>query len=354
MKRIGVIGLGKVAQLHHLPAIQARHDADIAAVCDWSPRLVGEVGRQYGVRLQTTVAAQVLAADIDGVMICNRDHADLVLAAIDAGIPVFVEKPICWTLSQARQIAKAAGESGRRLMVGYMKLADPAVAALRNWAATADLQLVQVINRAGGRHHFERLHQVAKPEDATGPQRQSELSGIERAVADQLGSAEPELLRSYFTLLELASHDLNLVRTIVGCGQLDVQYARQTHRSRTDVLEVGLNAAGIPVTLACLPSFSSARSWDESLTAYVADGSAELRFPSPFRREAATALTVREADRASERTTRSTFTYLSSYRLQLERFCQLIECGEADICSAADAVRDVELVDQITTLLAAR
>ena len=72
------------------------------------------------------------------VLIATRHdlHAPLVLAALQAGRQVFVEKPLCLTPAELDEIdrAVAAGSGGGSVMVGFNRRFAPATAALRRAA----------------------------------------------------------------------------------------------------------------------------------------------------------------------------------------------------------------------------
>src|SRR5688572_10364233 len=112
--RVGVAGLGQIAQIMHLPYLHTMPGFELAAVCDLSPSLVERVGELYNVRGRYTDAAEMVArAEIDAVVICaNLDHAEIALAAIERGKHVLVEKPLCETPALAREIASAGDRAG--------------------------------------------------------------------------------------------------------------------------------------------------------------------------------------------------------------------------------------------------
>ena len=97
---VGVIGLGEVAQVVHLPILEALADRfRLAAVCDVSPTLVRAMGDRYGVPADARYADDrdlVRRDDLDAVLVLTSDeyHADNTIAALQHGKHVLVEKPI--------------------------------------------------------------------------------------------------------------------------------------------------------------------------------------------------------------------------------------------------------------------
>src|SRR6187397_2394766 len=102
--RTGVIGCGTVAQIMHLPYLHSLPDLfEIAAISDLSPKLAQAMGEKYGVPATHRFGDyhQMLRSDIDAVLVLSSgSHAPQVLAAIQAGKHVLVEKPLCFTMRE--------------------------------------------------------------------------------------------------------------------------------------------------------------------------------------------------------------------------------------------------------------
>src|SRR5882672_3749586 len=125
--RVGLVGLGEIAQVVHLPILQSYADTfEIAAICDISRELLGVLGERYNVPVEhryldyTELAGQ---ESLDAVFVLNSDeyHTDAALAAIQHGKHVLIEKPMCLTRQEAEAIIKARDEAGVQVMVGYMR-----------------------------------------------------------------------------------------------------------------------------------------------------------------------------------------------------------------------------------------
>ncbi|WP_461671286.1 Gfo/Idh/MocA family oxidoreductase, partial [Mycobacterium tuberculosis] len=86
---VGIIGLGEVAQVIHLPVLELYPDRfRIHALCDISPTLVREMGAKYKVdHLYGEALELVKQPDLDVVFVLNSDeyHAECAIAAADAG-----------------------------------------------------------------------------------------------------------------------------------------------------------------------------------------------------------------------------------------------------------------------------
>ena len=76
-------------------------------------------------------ARAALAAGVDGVVIAAATpaHARLILAAVEAGIPVFCEKPIAFTAAESREVVARLANSSVPVQIGYNRRFDPAYLA---------------------------------------------------------------------------------------------------------------------------------------------------------------------------------------------------------------------------------
>jgi myo-inositol 2-dehydrogenase / D-chiro-inositol 1-dehydrogenase len=124
--RLGLIGLGRIGAFH------AQTLADLAAVdslvvTDAVPAVTKEVAERVGAAPVDSVA-ELLAAGVDGVLVAaaTDTHPELVLAAVEAGLPVFCEKPLARAVDDAVWVARRVQESGVPVQVGYPRRFDPA------------------------------------------------------------------------------------------------------------------------------------------------------------------------------------------------------------------------------------
>lgn len=131
--RVGVVGCGLIAQVMHLPHLRELVDLyEVAAVCDISSSLAEQVGDEYRVDKRFQYWQDMLdATRLDAVLLLTSgSHAPAAIAAFQAGLHVFTEKPMSLSSHEARAMVDAARVAGKILMVGYMKRYDPAYARL--------------------------------------------------------------------------------------------------------------------------------------------------------------------------------------------------------------------------------
>jgi threonine dehydrogenase-like Zn-dependent dehydrogenase len=158
---VSFVGSGNYASSVLIPAFRKTGAALISVASNAGVSGV-HAGRKFGFLETTTDLEQVFGdARSTAVVIVTRhdSHAALVLKAIAAGKHVFVEKPLCLTLSELESIEEAARGSGRLLMVGFNRRFAPQVGKLKQLLAGCDWS-------EGLRNDGERWRDSRTPLDA--------------------------------------------------------------------------------------------------------------------------------------------------------------------------------------------
>jgi myo-inositol 2-dehydrogenase / D-chiro-inositol 1-dehydrogenase len=119
--RIGFIGSGGMAEAH-LMGLPSFPDVEIAAFCDVAPAKAEKLAERYGTKAYSQPKAMFAAEKLDCVYILLPPfaHGDAEMAAVQAKVPFFVEKPIGLDLPVLREIAAAVKEANLLTAVGYM------------------------------------------------------------------------------------------------------------------------------------------------------------------------------------------------------------------------------------------
>src|SRR6185312_7792905 len=142
---VGVISIGWMGRLHsraylaarqHFPELPVRAELVVAADPDAATRaLATEV---LGFREAVSDYREVLANPaVDVVSICSPNflHREIALAAIEAGKPIWIEKPMGRSAAESAQIAQAAASRGLVTAVGFNYRHAPAIAKARELVA---------------------------------------------------------------------------------------------------------------------------------------------------------------------------------------------------------------------------
>ena len=105
----------------------------MAAVCDPRPERRERAREVYGDALITSDEAALLAADLDAVFVLSPDylHEQHAVAALEAGLAVYLEKPMAVTTAGCDRILAAARRTGSKLYVGHNMRHMPVIQAMR-------------------------------------------------------------------------------------------------------------------------------------------------------------------------------------------------------------------------------
>ena len=189
--RLGVIGCGAIAPVQHLPFLsELAEEFEVAVVCDVSPSAAKYSAGLFHVPKYVTDYQDVLASDVDAVLLCHTDpKTDVAVASFRAGKHVFIEKPMCYSLQEADSIVSAARDSGKVGQVGYVKLYEPAFeAAQQEVAAIHDVRFVQVNHLHPSNELHIRQFRTRKLDDvpagATEQARKARQAAVHAAIAE--------------------------------------------------------------------------------------------------------------------------------------------------------------------------
>lgn len=122
--RVGSVGIGGISRGVHLPGIHKSPDLELVAVCDLKPERMEYARNTYGIREDHCFADYhdlIACPDVDVIDIStsNNAHFEVAKAAIEAGKPFCLEKPVTLTAEEADILAKAAQEKGIPNMVCF-------------------------------------------------------------------------------------------------------------------------------------------------------------------------------------------------------------------------------------------
>jgi predicted dehydrogenase len=140
--RFGVIGAGGFAETCHVPGLQSHPHAEVVALCGRRPDHARAMADRLGVPEVHTDYRELCARDdLDGVTITtpNAVHAEQALAAFAGGKHVFCEKPLGMTVTEVREMLRAAEESGKVHQVAFTFRYTYGVQELRRRVRAGDI-----------------------------------------------------------------------------------------------------------------------------------------------------------------------------------------------------------------------
>lgn len=132
--KVGVIGLGRIGQIHLSNLLHHSPEAEVVIVSDISSDS-HEYARNLGIKNITTNAYDVIYhPEVEAVIICSPTpfHVPYSVAAAKLGKHVFCEKPLDVTLEAILEAEQAAKENNIKLMVGFNRRFDANFNQVRN------------------------------------------------------------------------------------------------------------------------------------------------------------------------------------------------------------------------------
>jgi myo-inositol 2-dehydrogenase/D-chiro-inositol 1-dehydrogenase len=137
--RIGLLGVGRIGSTH--AEVVAQHPAvDGLVLADAVASRATDAAARLGCESAASVE-DLLTSGVDALVIASatHTHADLILAGIRAGVPVFCEKPIALDLSDTRKVAEEVQGSGVEVQIGFQRRFDAGYGRAREALRTGRL-----------------------------------------------------------------------------------------------------------------------------------------------------------------------------------------------------------------------
>ena len=288
--RTGVVGCGLIAQVMHLHYLRELSERfEVVALCDLSRDALSFANELHPQARTFGRWEDLLEEQLDVVLVLvGGSHAPVALAAAEAGVHVFVEKPMCLSPAEGREMVDACERAGVRLMVGYMKRYDPAYEEL---AARLDRGAVRFAR-------VTTLESPLEPYVAHYPLRRGPIDpGVaaalaaedERRVDEAVGGLPPHVRRVYRSILiDSMVHELNAVRGLLGEPDT-LLFADAWGDEHGVTATIRYGDTECVFTWVDLPGIAR---YEQELAFFAPAARARLTFPSPFLRNMPTRLVL--------------------------------------------------------------
>jgi predicted dehydrogenase len=333
--RIGVVGGGLVAQAMHLHYLAHMRDRfDLVAVADPSAIVRDSLQDLYS--LESTHADHnglFEGTALDAVVICcpAQAHAEVALDALDRGLHVFVEKPMCITPADADRIVEAQQSTGSVVQVGYMKRFD------RAWERMLDgmpdsaesLRYVSVVVHDPEFDPFFEPGEIARGSDLPAAVLEAGREQLKAQVKEAVGADGAEAITAFEgSFLGSLVHDLNLVHGLL--ERLGEPLPAEViggdwwneGRAVTGSLRLANGARCDAAWIQLLDAFE----YRESVSFFFAEEVHTLAFPSPWLKQFPTRYEVSRA-RDRGRAAESFESYEESFARELAHFHNCVVNG---------------------------
>ena len=363
--RVGVLGCGAIAQIMHIPYLVEHECFELVSLCDAHAPVLEAVGDRWNVRQRYSEMSEFLVSDeLDAVVICHSGtHKESVLAAISAGLHIFVEKPLVYNYREAEEVAAAAKGTNRIIQLGYHKLYDPAFEYARDRIREMqDLGFVRVtvlhpLNELGWSPHRLRRGDGAIIEGHVEPEdwqtlyemqlRYSAGGELAALVDEALGqnAGNDHLRLAYAQLCTSLIHQVYTMDALLG--------------EPTRVCSVDIWRQGLSQHIVLEYPGDVRASWDWHFLSHLKDYREEYaffgnhdrvfwQFPSPYFRNFPSPVVVQGGSGELSWEKRVTVSLDEAFESELLAFYENVTTGNTPRSSLADAVRHMRLIQQIT------
>ena len=142
--RVGIVGVGGIANGKHMPSLAKLDNVEMVAFCDVIKERAEKGAQQYGTpnaKVFTDYRDLVALEDLDVVHVLtpNDVHSEITVAALEAGKHVMGEKPMAINSEQALAMVEAAERTGKKLTIGYQNRFRPDSQYLKKLCDAGDL-----------------------------------------------------------------------------------------------------------------------------------------------------------------------------------------------------------------------
>jgi predicted dehydrogenase len=342
---LGIIGCGSVTQIIHLPALaQIPACFRVAALCDVSRATVDGVGERWNVPVRCLDHRELLArGDVGAVLIANphAHHAEVAIAAMEAGKHVLIEKPMCMTLADADRLIAVAARTGVTAQVGYMRRYAPAfLEAKQLLPPLSEIRLARVQDLIGRNALIvDSTSRVIRGDDVPADLAARSQALEAEMIAAAIGPAGPEINTAYLLMLGLASHDVSAMRELIGLPR-GVLFATQRWAGRwmSAALDYGSFVCELAIGVDTVPRM------DAYLQFHTGTKVIRVEYDTPYVRNLPTRLVVTEAKNGAGLAHAESFaTRQDSFVLEWTAFHDNIAGGHAPKTSLADSREDLVL-----------
>ena len=146
--RLGFIGAGWWATANHMPILAQRDDVEMTAVCRLGKTELQQVKEKFGFHFATECAEELVAfPGLDGVVISSPHtlHLEHAKMALERGLHVLCEKPMCTRGDHARELVRLAEERNLHLLVPYGWHYKPFIQKAKSWIDEGRVGKIQYV-----------------------------------------------------------------------------------------------------------------------------------------------------------------------------------------------------------------
>ena len=127
--KVGIIGVGYLGK-YHLEKYLGIQGVDVVGICDTNRETGKRIAEENGIPYTGDYREFIGTVDAVSIVVPTVHHHRVAIDFLNAGVDVFVEKPITTSLDEAQSLIDTAESRGLVLQVGHLERFNPAVLAL--------------------------------------------------------------------------------------------------------------------------------------------------------------------------------------------------------------------------------
>jgi predicted dehydrogenase len=341
---LGYVGCGFMAQKVHIPNILGLDGCELLALAEVRSALGELVRARHGIpRLYGHHTELGSDPDVAAVVVSAHYAAqgEIAIDLLRAGKDVLMEKPMAVGVEQAERILDAERESGRRLMIAYMKRYDAGNETVKGlldgFRASGELGEVRYVRNHG--YCGDWTAGLDVPMERT----DEPYPECETPWPSWLPEAHR---KGYLGYLQQYTHNINLVRWFLDAGgDVAVDYADFDEDGMRGVAV--LTVGGVRTVIES--GWVSYHSWDEHTQIFLDNGWLKTCAPPLLLRNGSATVELYRGGEG-EKSASEIFParkWSWCYKEQVRHFVGCVASGEPFRSPASDAMEDVRALEAI-------
>ena len=141
--KIGIIGLGDIAQKGYLPVLMEKENIELI-LCTRNLITLNKLSKKYRITEYVQNIDELIEKDIDAAFVSTATDAHFEIAEklLKNGINVYIDKPISLNFNESKKLVRLAKEKGLVVMVGFNRRFAPMINKLKEHGK-ADIIIMQ-------------------------------------------------------------------------------------------------------------------------------------------------------------------------------------------------------------------
>ena len=353
---VGIIGLGEVAQLVHLPILSDLNNKyRIKAVADISPSLNDFIVNKYNISDSYFNPSEIINdPEIDAVFVLSPDqhHFEFVQKAIKHGKHIFVEKPATLNIQQLKELIELEESFPNQItMVGYMRRYAGSFLKARELMRvspkkTEYLRFRDII--CEGPFFMRQTRPIFSPVDIPSVLIEESKKKRNQQLDSALGpETTAEHRTAYQMLTGLGCHSFSAVRELFG-SPTSVKATVASHQG--ELLIIVLEYDGFLATYELVNNQEIVQ-FDATIEIYQRDRRLKINYETPYVRYQSSTLELSEYTEGNAQTTIYGPDYKDPFVNEICEFYDCITTSRKPKTSLQDSLEDLKLFQKIIETL---